>query len=96
MRVTADDGDKGILTMGVFHGANDVRRASAGRQPHQHIAVAEVQVLQIHRPLRFVVFHVFHGAENRFMSAGDDPHHLLRAGAEGRWAFTGIEDPQTP
>ena len=30
------------------------------------------------------------------MSAGDNPHHLLRTGAKGRRAFAGVQNTQTP
>lgn len=62
----------------------------------QHVAAAKVQVLQVHRPLRFVVFDVLYGAQYGFMAARDNAHHLLRAGAEGRRTLAGIKDPQTP
>ena len=96
MRVAADDGHKGVLAVGILHGANDVRRTSAGGQANQHIAVAEVKILQVHGALRFVIFHIFHGAENGFMAAGNHPDHLLRTGTESRRTFAGIQDPQAP
>ena len=95
MRVAADDGDESVLAVGILHGADDVRRASAGREPDQHIAAAKINILQIHRPLRFVVFNVLYGAQNRFMAARDDAHHLFGASAEGRRTLAGVKDPQT-
>lgn len=63
---------KAFLAVGILHRADDVQRASAGGQADQHVTAAKVQVLQVHRPLRFVVFDVLYGAQYGFMAARDN------------------------
>ena len=80
--------------LGVLHSADDIGRAAAGGDAHQHILFGVVDLFQILAAQIGIILGPFDGTEDGRGAACDEALHQLRLSGVGGRALDSIEDTQ--
>jgi hypothetical protein len=78
----------------MFHGSDHERRASAGGNAADNVALADPGFIQSKRTVRFQILGAFLCLEYGWYSSSDETLNHVRIGAEGRRTFGRVEDTE--